>query len=51
MLDTIKLSDIVAIAEQAGDAIMEIYQRDFSVVYKDDKSPLTEADTISYNFV
>ncbi len=51
MLDTIKLSDIVAIAHQAGDAIMEIYQRDFSVVYKDDKSPLTEADTLSNEII
>ena len=44
MLDTIKIEEIVAIAQKAGVATMEIYQRDFEVEYKDDKSPLTEAD-------
>lgn len=29
---------------KAGDAIMEIYKEDFDVEYKDDASPLTEAD-------
>ena len=29
---------------KAGDAIMEIYNQDFDVEYKDDASPLTEAD-------
>ncbi|MFO7743962.1 MAG: 3'(2'),5'-bisphosphate nucleotidase CysQ [Psychroflexus sp.] len=29
---------------KAGDAIMEIYQEDFDVEYKDDASPLTQAD-------
>jgi len=47
MLKTIQINDIEHIAKQAGQAIMEIYQKDFSVVYKDDKSPLTEADTIA----
>ena len=45
MLDKIDLVDIVKIAEDAGDAIMQIYERDFKIEYKDDKSPLTEADT------
>ena len=31
-------------ALSAGEAIMEIYGRDFAVDYKDDRSPLTEAD-------
>ncbi len=44
MLDNIDLKDIVNIAKEAGDAIMEIYEKDFTVEYKDDKSPLTEAD-------
>jgi 3'(2'), 5'-bisphosphate nucleotidase len=44
MLKTIDLEKIVTIAEEAGSAIMEIYKRDFSIEYKDDKSPLTEAD-------
>lgn len=29
---------------KAGDAIMDIYQQDFDVEYKDDASPLTQAD-------
>ena len=44
MLDKIDLEDIKNIALKAGDAIMEIYKKDFTVEYKDDKSPLTEAD-------
>jgi len=44
MLQHIDIEDIIAIAQKAGDVIMEIYTKDFSVEYKDDKSPLTEAD-------
>lgn len=44
MLETIKLENIVSIAQEAGEAIIEIYRKDFKVEYKDDKSPLTEAD-------
>ncbi|MEA1953705.1 MAG: 3'(2'),5'-bisphosphate nucleotidase CysQ [Campylobacterota bacterium] len=39
-----KLNNIVDIATKAGSVIMEIYKKDFSIEYKDDKSPLTEAD-------
>jgi 3'(2'), 5'-bisphosphate nucleotidase len=45
MLEKINLEEIVNIAKEAGSAIMEIYSKDFQVEYKDDKSPLTEADT------
>jgi len=34
MLDTIDLEVVVAIAKDAGDAIMKIYDRDFSIDYK-----------------
>jgi len=44
MLDHINIEDVKNIALQAGDAIMKIYKKDFSIEYKDDKSPLTEAD-------
>lgn len=47
MLENIQINDITAIAKEAGDVIMEIYQRDFTIEYKDDKSPLTEADLAS----
>ncbi|MFN8288545.1 MAG: 3'(2'),5'-bisphosphate nucleotidase CysQ [Chitinophagales bacterium] len=40
----IDIEAVVAIAKKAGDAIMEVYSRDFAVEVKDDKSPLTEAD-------
>jgi 3'(2'), 5'-bisphosphate nucleotidase len=40
----INIETLLDIAHQAGDAIMEIYNRDFTVEYKDDKSPLTDAD-------
>jgi 3'(2'), 5'-bisphosphate nucleotidase len=42
---------ITAIAHQAGEAIMVIYQRDFDVVDKSDKSPLTEADLSAHNII
>ena len=51
MLKEINLEDIVAIAQKAGDAIMQIYTKDFTIEYKDDKSPLTEADTKSNKII
>ena len=45
MLNNINLEDIVNIAKEAGSAIMKIYKKDFKVEYKDDNSPLTQADT------
>ena len=44
MLNQINIQDIVAIAKQAGSAIMQIYSQDFKVEYKQDNSPLTLAD-------
>jgi len=44
MLKNINIEDIKSVALEAGNAIMEIYKKDFVVEYKDDKSPLTEAD-------
>jgi len=51
MLDKIDLESVVAIAKEAGDAIMEIYDKDFKIEYKDDKSPLTEADLKSNEII
>jgi 3'(2'), 5'-bisphosphate nucleotidase len=51
MLERIDLRKIEEIAREAGEAIMEIYNRDFTVEYKDDKSPLTEADTRSNEII
>lgn len=44
MFEEIDVHVIVSIARKAGDAIMEIYAKDFDVEYKEDNSPLTEAD-------
>jgi len=51
MLEEIDIQDIIQIAKNAGTAIMEIYKKDFSIEYKDDKSPLTEADKISNKII
>ena len=44
MLNQIDVQDIVTIAKEAGDAIMQVYTQDFEVEYKQDNSPLTLAD-------
>ena len=49
--EDINIEDIKKIALEAGDAIMKIYARDFAIEYKDDKSPLTEADTKSNEII
>ena len=51
MLKNIEILDIVEIAKLAGSKIMEIYKKDFTVNYKDDKSPLTEADLKSNDVI
>jgi len=51
MLEKIDLDRVVAVAKKAGDAIMEIYAKDFAVAYKEDQSPLTEADTVSNEII
>lgn len=51
MLQNIDLTKIEEIAKIAGDAIMEIYKKEFNIEYKDDKSPLTEADTKSNEII
>ena len=43
--------NIIGIAKKAGDAIMQIYQKDFEVEYKADQSPLTEADLASHRII
>lgn len=43
-LSQLNIDTIITIARNAGAAIMEIYQQDFSVETKSDSSPLTAAD-------
>lgn len=45
------MHNIIAIARKAGDAIMQIYKKDFSVEFKEDQSPLTEADLASHHLI
>lgn len=41
------IDPVVALAEEAGRAILEVYASDFEVQSKDDNSPLTKADLAS----
>jgi 3'(2'), 5'-bisphosphate nucleotidase len=45
------LEEVEAIAREAGAAIMQVYARDFSATQKEDKSPLTEADTAAHEII
>lgn len=42
------LEIVESFAREAGEAILEVYRRNFSVQLKDDTSPLTEADTVAH---
>jgi 3'(2'), 5'-bisphosphate nucleotidase len=44
MINQIDIQDIITIAKEAGNAIMQVYKQDFEVEYKQDSSPLTLAD-------
>jgi len=45
------LDELRTIAAAAGDAIMRIYDSEFTVELKDDRSPLTEADRASHALI
>jgi 3'(2'), 5'-bisphosphate nucleotidase len=45
------LAEACEIAHAAGDAILEVYGRDFEVEIKADQSPLTEADRVSHRII
>ncbi|HED7356058.1 TPA: 3'(2'),5'-bisphosphate nucleotidase CysQ [Campylobacter coli] len=51
MLSQIILKDINDIAIKAGKSVLEIYNQDFKISYKDDNSPLSEADIISNEII
>lgn len=42
---------LVALAREAGAAILEVYQTDFAVQAKDDRSPLTAADLAAHRVI
>src|SRR5687768_14838273 len=45
------LRDVCALARKAGDAVLDVYQRDVAVELKEDRSPLTEADRVSHHIL
>ena len=45
------LAQLCTIAAAAGTAILEVYGRDFAVHYKDDRSPLSEADQVAERII
>jgi 3'(2'), 5'-bisphosphate nucleotidase len=45
------LQEVIAIAKAAGSAIMQIYSTEFSVVRKEDNSPLTQADLAAHHTI
>lgn len=47
----VDVKKIISIAKEAGREILKIYNKDFSVEYKKDESPLTEADMASHNII
>ncbi|MBT2787329.1 MULTISPECIES: 3'(2'),5'-bisphosphate nucleotidase CysQ [unclassified Halomonas] len=51
VIDQALLDAVEGIAREAGDAIMSVYAREFSVEEKEDKSPLTEADKAAHNVI
>ena len=51
MFSQINTQDIIALAKEAGDAIVQIYNQDFEVEYKQDSSPLTLADKRSNDII
>jgi len=45
------IESVIDIARRAGEAILEVYQRDFQVEHKDDNSPLTAADMAAHHII
>lgn len=50
-MSKVKIEDLKIIAIRAGELIMEIYNKDFSIYYKEDKSPVTDADLKSNELI
>lgn len=45
------IGSVIDIARHAGNAILDVYRRDFEVEHKDDHSPLTAADLASHRII
>lgn len=50
-LESVDIECIKSIAQEAGEAVMHVYEKEFSIAFKDDQSPLTEADTLSNTII
>lgn len=46
-----KIDDILKTACKAGQEVMRIYNKDFQIEFKDDASPITEADKAAHNII
>lgn len=46
-----EIESLIALVQQAGVAVMDIYQEDFSIAQKSDNSPLTEADLAAHHIL
>ncbi len=46
-----ELETAISAAKLAGEKIMDVYTKDFSVCYKDDKSPVTDADVMANKLI
>lgn len=42
---------VIALASQAGQAVMQVYEQDFEVMHKQDASPVTEADLLANRLI
>lgn len=45
------LQHVIALANDAGNKIIEVYGRSYSVEHKDDRTPLTEADMVAHHTI
>ena len=45
------VAELSVISQNAGQAILEVYQQDFTVSHKADQSPLTQADLASHRLI
>jgi 3'(2'), 5'-bisphosphate nucleotidase len=50
-MNKVNKQDIIDLAKKAGEAIMDIYRKDFAVYDKSDASPLTEADLAAHHIL
>jgi len=51
MNQTDLLEQVLQLSVEAGDAIMDIYAKDFNVEYKEDESPVTDADLAAHKII